>query len=146
MKLSKKSRYGIRALIDLMNHAHGGQITLASIAERNNISGQYLEQVFAGLRRGGIVNSVKGPMGGYFLAESPDKITLAAVIAALEGGYRLEDEVLTVPHDFVIETLQEVVIDGINREMEIFLNSISLADLQKNYRSRTNEDANMYFI
>ena len=67
MKLSMKSRYGLRALIDLSVNSKNEQVALGSIAERNNISPQYLEQVFASLRKAGIVKSIKGSQGGYFL-------------------------------------------------------------------------------
>lgn len=61
MRLSKKSRYGIRALIDLSVSSKTEHVALGDIAERNNISPQYLEQMFASLRRAGIVKSLKGP-------------------------------------------------------------------------------------
>lgn len=67
MKLSKRTRYGLHALIDLVIHAKTEQIALNSIAQRNGISEQYLEQVFSALRRARIVKSVKGAQGGYFL-------------------------------------------------------------------------------
>ena len=60
MKFSKKSRYGLTSLIDLTVHSKNGHVALNSIAERNDISPQYLEQVFAALRRAGIVKSIKG--------------------------------------------------------------------------------------
>ena len=70
MKFSKKSRYGLTSLIDLSVHSKNGHVALNSIAERNDISPQYLEQVFAALRRAGIVKSIKGPQGGYLLKSS----------------------------------------------------------------------------
>lgn len=65
MNLSKKSRYGITALIDLAVYARNQCVQLSSIAERNKISVKYLEQIFSGLRRAGLVKSIKGPQGGY---------------------------------------------------------------------------------
>ena len=61
MNFSKKSRYGLRALIDLSVYSKESHVALAAIAERNSISPQYLEQVFAALRKAGIIKSVKGP-------------------------------------------------------------------------------------
>ena len=92
MNLSKKSRYGITALIDLAVYARNQCVQLSSIAERNKISVKYLEQIFSGLRRAGLVKSIKGPQGGYLLAKSPESITVADVIYALDGSYLLEDE------------------------------------------------------
>ena len=74
MKLSMKSRYGLRALIDLSVNSKNEQVALGGIAERNNISPQYLEQVFAALRKAGIIKSVKGPQGGYLLAKPATKL------------------------------------------------------------------------
>ena len=74
MKLSMKSRYGLRALIDLSVNSKNEQVALGGIAERNNISPQYLEQVFASLRKAGIVKSIKGSQGGYFLNKPADFI------------------------------------------------------------------------
>ena len=136
----------MRALIDLMIHAGQGQVTLASIAERNGISPQYLEQVFAGLRRGGIVNSIKGPNGGYVLAEEPAAISIADVVEALEGTYLLEDEAIGKANDFIVETLQAVVIDGFNQQTEAFLRRITLADLLREYEAKSGAVENMYFI
>ena len=76
MNFSKKSRYGLRALIDLSVYSKESHVALAAIAERNSISPQYLEQVFAALRKAGIIKSVKGPQGGYLLAKPATKIRL----------------------------------------------------------------------
>ena len=92
MKLSKKSRYGIIALIDLSINSKNGHVKLSSIAERNDISLQYLEQVFAGLRRYGIIKSIKGAQGGYLLNQSAKDITVASIIEALDGTYKIEKE------------------------------------------------------
>ena len=71
MKLSKKSRYGLRALIDLAVNSRTELVSLGSIAQRNDISAQYLEHVFSALRKGHIVKSMKGSQGGYFLERPP---------------------------------------------------------------------------
>ena len=148
MKLSKKSRYGLRALIDLAVNSASGHVSLNSIAERNEISPQYLEQVFAALRRAGIVKSVKGPQGGYLLNAPSDQITLAEILEALEGTYYLEPEekLKNTDSQKIAETVQEVLIDRINRETEQTLKQISLADLEKDYLERKGYDQNMYYI
>ena len=92
MKFSKKSRYGVAALIDLAVNSKNGHVALGSIAERNEISPQYLEQVFASLRRAGIVKSVKGSQGGYLLKYPSSSITVASIIQALEGTYYLDGQ------------------------------------------------------
>lgn len=70
MKLSKKSRYGLRALIDLAVNSRTEQVSLGSIAQRNDISAQYLEHVFSGLRKAHIVKSIKGSQGRLFPGKS----------------------------------------------------------------------------
>lgn len=90
MNLSKKSRYGLTALIDLSIHSTKGHVSLISIAERNGISPQYLEHIFASLRRAGIIKSIKGAQGGYLLGDSPSQITVASIIEALDGAYKIE--------------------------------------------------------
>ena len=92
MKISKKCRYGLRALIDLSMHSGTEYMVLGNIAERNNISPQYLEQVFAGLRRAGIVKGVKGSQGGYRLNIPPEELTVSEIIVALDGSYQIEPE------------------------------------------------------
>jgi Rrf2 family protein len=77
LKLSKKSRYGLRALIDLAVNSRTELVSLGSIAQRNDISAQYLEHVFSALRKGHIVKSMKGSQGGYFLERDPKEITVA---------------------------------------------------------------------
>ena len=117
MNLSKKSRYGITALIDLAVYARNQCVQLSSIAERNKISVKYLEQIFSGLRRAGLVKSIKGPQGGYLLAKSPESITVADVIYALDGSYLLEDErsVVSGADEKGISTaIQKLLIEQIN--------------------------------
>ena len=72
MRLSTKGRYAVMAMVDLAQHGKGSPVSLADIAERQEISLCYLEQLFAKLRRGGLVKSVRGPGGGYLLAHGRD--------------------------------------------------------------------------
>lgn len=88
MKLSAKGRYAVMALCDLCNHRTGRPVALADIAERQHISLSYLEQLFAKLRRGGLVNSVRGPGGGYLLARSADEMPIADIIMAVDEPIR----------------------------------------------------------
>ena len=74
MRMSKKAQYAVRALVSLNLSSHGLPVSLKDISEQENISLNYLEQLFVKLRRGGIVNSVRGPGGGYLLARSAAEI------------------------------------------------------------------------
>ncbi len=84
MRLSTKGQYAVRAMVDLAYYSKDKPVALQEIAEREDISLNYLEQLFAKLRRNGIVNSVRGPGGGYVLAKKPDEINIGEIIEAVE--------------------------------------------------------------
>lgn len=85
MKVSTRTRYGIRAAIELAQHYKQGPLQLRIIAERQAISVKYLEQLVAVLRSGGIVRSLRGARGGYLLAKAPDQVRLSDIFHCLEG-------------------------------------------------------------
>ena len=85
MKLSMRSDYGARAVIDLARHYNRGPVQSADIAARQAIPEAYLEQLLTTLRKSGLIRSTRGPHGGHELARSPAEIRFAEVIAALEG-------------------------------------------------------------
>jgi Rrf2 family iron-sulfur cluster assembly transcriptional regulator len=84
VKLSTKGRYAVMAMVDLATHNEGRPIALADIAERQEISLSYLEQLFAKLRRGGLVRSVRGPGGGYLLAHAANQTRISDIILAVD--------------------------------------------------------------
>jgi Rrf2 family protein len=87
MRLSIKGDYGMRAMLDLAERAGQGPVQSEAIARRQGISEAYLDQLLALLRRAGLVRSTRGPRGGHELAQPAEAITLADVLAALEGDY-----------------------------------------------------------
>lgn len=88
MRLSTKGRYAVMAMVDLAMHSDGKPIALADIAARQEISLSYLEQLFAKLRRGGQVKSVRGPGGGYLLARSPSETRISDIILSVDEPIR----------------------------------------------------------
>ena len=148
MKLSKKSRYGLRALVDLSVNSKSDQVSLNSIAERNSISPQYLEHVFAGLRRAGIVKSIKGPQGGYLLNRAPENITVADILEALEGDYRMEEEEVSenCKCKGIAARVQKLLIDEANNRLDELLTGLTLADLEKDYVEGRKYNEEMYYI
>ena len=88
MKLSTKGRYAVMAMVDLATHTEGRPVSLADIADRQEISLSYLEQLFAKLRRGGLVRSVRGPGGGYLLAHSREETRISDIILAVDEPIR----------------------------------------------------------
>lgn len=85
MKLSMRADYGLRAMIDLANHAGQGAVQSGQIAMRQSISEPYLDQLLTSLRKAGLIWSVRGPSGGHGLAKAASAVTLAEIVLALEG-------------------------------------------------------------
>lgn len=86
MKLSTKGRYGLRALIDLAQYSEQEAVSISSIAQRQNISESYLEQLVAKLKKAGLVKSIRGAQGGYKLARPAASISVGDILRALEGN------------------------------------------------------------
>jgi Rrf2 family protein len=85
MKLSTRSRYGARILVDLARHKDQGPIQIGEISKRQDISVKYLEQLIRPLKQANLVTSVRGPKGGHLLAENPENISLGQVVRLFEG-------------------------------------------------------------
>lgn len=92
LKISTKGRYGLTIMIELAKRYGEGPISLKSIAQMNNLSEHYLEQLISPLRNAGLVKSVRGAYGGYILADEPSKITAGDVICVLEGPLQVVEE------------------------------------------------------
>src|SRR3954451_2400562 len=88
MRLSTKGRYAVMAMVDLAKHSDGSPVSLAEIAERQEISLSYLEQLFAKLRRGGLVRSVRGAGGGYLLALPAGETRIGDIVLAVDEPIR----------------------------------------------------------
>lgn len=83
MRLSTKSRYGVRAIFDIAYHAGGLATQIKEISRRQEITPRYLEQIFQKLKRAGLVKSIRGPKGGYYLARPPEKIAVSDIVRAM---------------------------------------------------------------
>jgi Rrf2 family protein len=86
VRLSRRSEYGLRALVDLVRHADQGAISLTLLAQRNNLPPKFLEQIMATLKRGGIVRTSLGSRGGYAMALPPGEVSVGRVIRLLDGA------------------------------------------------------------
>jgi len=89
MKLSTRSRYGTRMMVDLAQHYDEGLIQLSSIAKRQDISIKYLEQLIIPLKKANYIRSVRGPKGGHMLTKPPQDITVGEIVRVLEGDVSL---------------------------------------------------------
>lgn len=91
MKLSAKSRYGTRLMVDMAQHYGNGPIHLANVAQRQGISVKYLEQIIIPLKKAHFIQSVRGPKGGHTLAKPPEEITVGEIVELLEEGSNLAE-------------------------------------------------------
>lgn len=148
MKVSTKGRYGLRSMIDLAVHSAGGHVALGSIAERQNISLNYLEQVFSTLRKAGLVKSVKGAQGGYILGDDPSNITIGRILRALEGELSLvEDLDSKTHHDSRLQYCIKVnVWDKMTETLNQIVDNITLEDMVNDYNKLNGTESQMYYI
>ncbi|MCX7746475.1 MAG: Rrf2 family transcriptional regulator [Clostridia bacterium] len=149
MKLSTKGRYGLRAMLDLAAHSSGDHVSLNSIAERQNISENYLEQVFSILRKAGLVKSVKGAQGGYVIANHPSNTKVGTILRALEGNLSVVDESLE-EGDASLTSIQNCikinVWDKMNEGLNQVVDSLTLEDLVNEYRKMNDQSVLMFYI
>lgn len=129
MKLTTKGRYAVTAMLDLALHYDKGATTLAEIARRQGISLSYLEQLFAKLRRSGLVDSVRGPGGGYNLAMDPSKISVAEIIVAINENIDARRCGGDKNCDGDDECLTHQLWEDLSNRIYEFLKGITLADL-----------------
>jgi Rrf2 family iron-sulfur cluster assembly transcriptional regulator len=121
MKLSKKGRYAVTAMMDLALHSNQGPFTLANISFSQEISVSYMEQLFAMLRKHGLVVGTRGPGGGYRLARPVENITIAEILNAVEDGVTpLYSEHTNLPSHALWNKLSHKIYD--------FLADLSLAE------------------
>ena len=147
MKLSTRTRYGVRSILDLALHHEGELTSLREIAARQQLPYKYLEQVLATLRNAGFVRSTRGPQGGYALARPPNQITLREIFDVLEGTETFvqcttDPQLCERYHTCVT---QEVWADMYDACMEV-LESTTLEDLARRARQKRDSCAPMYYI
>lgn len=131
MRLTTKGRFAVTAMIDLAMNAQKHAVKLNAISERQHISLSYLEQLFSKLRRAGLVESIRGPGGGYVLGKAADEINIAQIIAAAEdkldatvcnGKANCQGGAPCLTHDLW---------ENLNHTIHDYLSSVTLASLLK---------------
>ena len=150
MKISTKGHYGVQAMFDLAQHFGEGPISLKSVAERQDLSEHYLEQLIAVLRKAGLVKSMRGAQGGYILAKDPVDIKVGDIIRVLEGPIAPvecvndEDPEQCMKAEFCIT---RNVWEKVRKSIEEVIDTISLADMCKEAeRAKMNKNFYMYYI
>jgi Rrf2 family iron-sulfur cluster assembly transcriptional regulator len=136
MRLTTKGRFAVTAMIDLGLRQHNGPVTLAGISQRQRISLSYLEQLFGKLRRHQLVESTRGPGGGYTLGRPAKDVTVADIIFAVDepldatqcgGKENCHDDQRCMTHDLW---------SNLNAKMVEYLDSVNLADLVEQQKQR----------
>ena len=131
MKISTKGRYALRMLLDLAEHKDDGFIPLKEVAERQNISKQYLEQIVSLLNTSNILRANRGKQGGYMLAKDPLHCSVGQILRITEGNLApiacLEDEVNQCDRVTFCKTLP--MWTGLDRVINEYLDGISLQDM-----------------
>ena len=131
MKISTKGRYALRMLLDLAEHQGDVYIALKDIAQRQEISKKYLEQIVPILNRAEILKTNRGFQGGYRLARSPDKMTAGDILRATEGNLApvacLDGDEIDCPRSEHCPTLP--LWQGLNKVINEYLDSVTLQDL-----------------
>ena len=139
MRLTTKGRYAVTAILDLALNSQIKPVTLTEIAARQTISLSYLEQLFARLRKAGIVQGVRGPGGGYQLSKLPQNINVASVIEAVNepidstkcgGEANCQHDSVCLTHDLWV---------GLSEHIRLYLSEITLADLLAKKVARQDE-------
>jgi Rrf2 family protein len=134
-------------MLDLALNSRGGHVALNTIAERQNISSNYLEQVFSILRKAGLVNSVKGAQGGYVLADNAHRITVGQILRVLEGDLAVAgDDSENEPDNPVEYCLKKHVWEKINESINEVVDAMTLEDLLVNYTRMQGQMSLMFYI
>jgi len=140
MKLTTKGRYAVTAMLDVAMHTRNGPVSLAEVARRQKLSLSYLEQLFSRLRRNGLVNSSRGPGGGYALSREPEGISVADIVVAVDepvdvtrcgGKANCNSDSRCLTHDLWSDLSQQVY---------DFLSTRSLADVLERHRAQIEQD------
>jgi len=132
LRLSTKGQYGVRAMYEIAKAHPVRPVTIREISERQNVSVAYLEQILNTLRRAGIIQSVKGPGGGYLLARDPEKISIGQILKELEGPVAITS--CLDPSEGCIRVdscVTHLLWKSLGENIEQFLDRMTLNDLLK---------------
>jgi Rrf2 family protein len=130
LRLSTKGQYGVRAMYEIAKAVSVGPVTIRQISERQNVSVSYLEQILNTLRRSGIIQSVRGPGGGYVLSRGPEKISIGEILRELEGPVAITSCLDPTEGCIRVDScVTHLLWKSLGENIERFLDSMSLKDL-----------------
>jgi len=147
LKLSAKARYGMAAVVQMARGSADKSVTVLELSETLQISKIYLEQVFALLKRGGIVTAVKGARGGYFLVRAAKDITAFDVLSAIEVSlFEPTEQTLRDGNEDIEAAMQSVVFSQMDKQLQHVLSGITLAEIANETDARAVDRSPMYYI
>jgi Rrf2 family protein len=136
MRLSTKSRYGVRAIFDIAYHSEGLETQVNDISRRQEISPRYIEQIFQKLKKAGIIGSKRGPKGGYFLVKKPEEITVGQIIRVTEGDIDpvlcLDPEDPDQPCGRSKECVTRIIWNEAGNRLKEYFDSVTIRNLCEN--------------
>jgi Rrf2 family cysteine metabolism transcriptional repressor len=149
MKFSTKSRYGLRAVLDIAIHGENGPITINNIADRQDISERYLEQLMTSLKNSGFVKSVRGAQGGYILSKEPKDIKVGDIIRALDGPIT---PVACVGEEYTDDCTRKeacatrLIWNEVKKSIDVVLDKYTIEDLINETKRLSGSQNFMYYI
>ncbi|NPV93130.1 MAG: Rrf2 family transcriptional regulator [Firmicutes bacterium] len=151
MKFSTRSRYGLRAMVELaLNYTADQPVPLSLVAGRQDLSEGYLEQLMTSLRKGGLVRSVRGAQGGYLLSRPPGQITAGDIIRCLEGPLSPTDcvnEEVPDPCERAEICVTRRLWERVRVAIADVLDNVTLEDLSRNAEEiRRSQESYMYYL
>jgi Rrf2 family protein len=146
MNISAKSRYAVRALVELAQHNEGTPVPIADIAARRDIPLQFLEQLFSSLRKAGILNSHRGVRGGFSFKKLPEDVSVLDVVEALDGNVAPSACTSGAPCDKRERCVVQEVWFDVKNNLESVLGAANIADLAYKESLMQERAEEMYYI
>ncbi|MBP3915297.1 Rrf2 family transcriptional regulator [Clostridium sp.] len=133
MKLSTKGRYGVKAMVELAIHYGDSPLSIKTISQRQGISEYYLEQLFSPLRKGKLINSIRGAQGGYILGREPKDIKVSDIMYVLEGPIEIADCIEGVACNNIDCCATRLLWTKIKNSIDEVMEGITLQDIVDDY-------------
>jgi len=147
MRVTAKGRYGLAAMIHIAQQKDDACVPVIHISEKLDISKIYLEQVFALLKRGGLVSSIKGSQGGYRLVYDAKDITVYAIMKATEAAiFEQTKPTVAVQAPEIDQTMSKRVFEALDEAVQVMLESVSLQTLVDEAQNQLDNEGYMFFI
>lgn len=140
MILSTKGRYGLKAVFELSLNYGLGPVSLKRISEKYNISENYLEQLFAKLKKSGYIDTIRGAQGGYMLAKDPKELTVGMILRTLEGEMTTSECLSKEICSRESTCATRIIFEKIEKSISDVIDNITLADMYEEHKNIITEE------